>query len=545
MSKITVYRSSPYVVEKKSAEASIEKKVSISFEELRSWIRSGKIFSQLFRYRDSLMVTYDLTLISKPFASALLMRFLARNSCIRMDRKGNSQNLTFPFIFSLFYKLGKNFCARGNFLKRIQKHVAYLSHSIRSKENKQLDLAYPPLYLRTDFSFGLMSGGSVGHIAGVLNNLSHFTGKPIFLTSDQIPTVRSDWESHLITPGDEFWDFSEIPPLHFNEVFFERSKAIMSGRKPSFIYQRYSINNFSGVELAQYFQVPFVLEFNGSEIWVNRHWGNHVLKYEKLAEEIELLNLKSSDLIVVVSQPLKDQLSAIGIDPEKILVNPNGVDTDIYSPDIDGSEIREKYHLENKIVLGFIGTFGKWHGAEVLAEAFRLLLQKFPELKNSVRLLLIGDGLTLPAVKKVLSKWKLDEYVVVTGTVPQESGPKYLAASDVLVAPHVPNADGSPFFGSPTKLFEYMAMGKGIVASDLDQIGEILKHEHSAWMVEPGNAESLMEGLKTLIDDPSLRIRLGLAARNEATSLHTWKEHTRKIIDKLREKYPQTKIHPV
>jgi glycosyltransferase involved in cell wall biosynthesis len=77
-------------------------------------------------------------------------------------------------------------------------------------------------------------------------------------------------------------------------------------------------------------------------------------------------------------------------------------------------------------------------------------------------------------------------------------------------------------------------MGKGIVASDLDQIGEILEHDKSAWMVKPGDAEPLMIGLKALIDDKQLRARLGQAARREVAK-YTWKEHTRKIIDKLRE----------
>ena len=80
-----------------------------------------------------------------------------------------------------------------------------------------------------------------------------------------------------------------------------------------------------------------------------------------------------------------------------------------------------------------------------------------------------------------------------------------MAACDLLASPHVPNSDGTPFFGSPTKLFEYMAMGKGIIASDLDQIGEVLEHDHTAWMVKPGDAESLMLGLKTMIDQSGNR----------------------------------------
>jgi glycosyltransferase involved in cell wall biosynthesis len=79
-------------------------------------------------------------------------------------------------------------------------------------------------------------------------------------------------------------------------------------------------------------------------------------------------------------------------------------------------------------------------------------------------------------------------------------------------------------------------MGKGIVASDLDQIGEVLKHDQTAWMVKPGDAQSLMFGLKALIDDQPMRDRLGRAARQEVVSRYTWKEHTRKIIEKLKER---------
>jgi len=142
----------------------------------------------------------------------------------------------------------------------------------------------------------------------------------------------------------------------------------------------------------------------------------------------------------------------------------------------------------------------------------------------------------MPRVKEHLQRSGALQAATLTGLVPQEQGPAYLAASDILVASHVPNPDGSPFFGSPTKLFEYMAMGKAIVASDLDQIGEVLKHDQTAWMVKPGDAQSLMFGLKALIDDEGRRHRLGESARREVVAKYTWENHTRRIIEKLKER---------
>jgi glycosyltransferase involved in cell wall biosynthesis len=277
-----------------------------------------------------------------------------------------------------------------------------------------------------------------------------------------------------------------------------------------------------------------VLEYNGSEIWVQQHWGKP-LKYEELSERIELLNLLAADLIVVVSQPIKDELTRRGIEADKILVNPNGVDPNRYSPNVDGSGVRHQYDLNGNTIIGFIGTFGKWHGAEVLAEAFGRLLHKHPEYEERVKLFMIGDGITMPLVKQTIEKLAIKESCLLTGLIPQEKGPEYLAACDILVASHKPNPDGTPFFGSPTKLFEYMAMGKGIVASDLNQIGEVLKHDVTAWLVKPGDCASLMEGLKVLIDDKQRRQRLGRAARTEVIEKYTWREHTRKIIGKLKE----------
>src|SRR5205814_9111632 len=138
-------------------------------------------------------------------------------------------------------------------------------------------------------------------------------------------------------------------------------------------------------------------------------------------------------------------------------------------------------------------------------------------------------------VRRIVEDGAVAHAVVFTGLVQQDEGPAHLAACDVLASPHVPNPDGTPFFGSPTKLFEYMAMGKAIVASELDQIGEVLDHEHDAWLVPPNDPAALAEGIRTLAADAGLRRRLGAAARERVLERHTWRQHTRRTLDRLQE----------
>ena len=393
------------------------------------------------------------------------------------------------------------------------------------------------LFLRTDHWFNIMSGGSVGHLAGVIHGLKSFGYEAHVVSTDRLKGIQEDEHFHLCEPvygvGGNIPNFPEIL---YNDQLLSFISEHWLAWTPSFIYQRYSLGNYTGVELKKKYGVPYICEYNGSFSWMARHWGKGKILHERLVNRIELLNLHAADLVVVISQAMKDELLARGINGKKILVNPNAADPKIYSPNIDGSDVRSQYKLNRRTVAGFIGTFGQWHGAEILAKAFGMMLQRFPEYRERTRLLMIGDGVTMPLVKRNLEKFGVTENSVLTGLVPQEEGPKYLAACDVLVASHKPNPDGTPFFGSPTKVFEYMAMGKGIVASDLDQIGEILKHDCTAWLVKPGDIESLMMGLKTLIDDKPRRERLGKAAREELVAKYTWKEHTRKIIEKLKER---------
>lgn len=504
--------------------------------DIRKRIFPAHALRQLFRYRQGEFLVDRLNLFPKPFLLALWLRLSCRGSCSFKDKQGNRQQITFRFLAGLLGDLIRDGAGKFFLLRRLNSQVdALWRNGAVGSPKKRLDPTGVPVYLRTDLSFGLRSGGSVAHMAGVLNHLGQFTAEPVSLSTGDIPTARKDLTVRHLLPASRFWDYRELPCLESNETFVRQVVALLEGKKISFFYQRYSVYNVSALTLSERYRVPWVLEYNGSEVWMNRHWYRP-LKYESLAERIELLNLRRADVIVVVSRPMKDECVARGIEAEKILVNPNGVDPDRYCPEIDGSQVRRLHGLEGKTVVGFIGTFGKWHGAEVLAEAFGLLLRTFPHYRERVRLLMIGDGVTRPLVEAHLERSGASECSVLTGLVPQERGPEYLAACDLLVASHQPNPDGSPFFGSPTKLFEYMAMGKGIVASDLGQIGEVLKHDQTAWLVKPGDVQSLILGLKELIDHPEKRERMGRAARQEAVARYTWKEHTRRIVEKLRER---------
>jgi len=78
-----------------------------------------------------------------------------------------------------------------------------------------------------------------------------------------------------------------------------------------------------------------------------------------------------------------------------------------------------------------------------------------------------------------------------------------------------------------------MGMGKGIVASDLEQIGEVLEHKRTAWLVKPGDVRELADGILRLAEDKNLRNELGRNARVKALETYTWDEHVKRTLERL------------
>lgn len=456
-----------------------------------------------------------------------------------IDRNGRREAVTWgSFALRDLPRLLRDFVAGLPLRRRLRRRLRALVAAPEQRVGPPAS-AGPLHYYRTDLMFGLTAGGSVGHITGVAAGFAQqgfdvnlFACEELVFLRDKPVTMRA------VDPGQRFRNLPETRLFHYHREFTARLRKIIANEgPPALIYQRLSLNNFAGVELSREFGVPFILEYNSSNVWVSRHWGRRALRHAALSQQAEDVCFRHAQLIVVVSAPLRDELVARGVDADKILVNPNGVDPQVYSPDRFTAEDRRAVRVQRgwsaaAPVAGFIGTFSDWHGVLVLAAAIPRLKRARPDL----RFLLIGDGPLFSRVRRIVREANADDVCAFTGLVPQHEAPRLLAACDIFLSPHVPNVDGSRFFGSPTKLFEYMALGRAIVASDLEQLGEVLRHEDTALLVEPGQDEPLAAAVTRLADDEPLRRRLGEAARAEALTRYTWDAHVRRIRQALAER---------
>jgi glycosyltransferase involved in cell wall biosynthesis len=403
----------------------------------------------------------------------------------------------------------------------------------------------PVGYLRG--SFGLPSvGGSVGHTSGVVNALARMGMAPHVFACTRPVGIRDECTFTAVPiPATSCYP-NELNAHRYSRRFGRRVSRELRARRPAFLYQRYVLNDMSGVRLARRLRLPFVLEYSGSEVWIQKNWGRPIL-LAGLSKSMEDLVLRHADLVVTVSQPLEDELRSRGIAAERILFYPNCVDAREFDPDRYDDSARQRVRGElglegSSLVATFVGTFGAWHGAEVFAEAVRLLPDDVEG--RHVRCLFVGDGPGAPRVRQILEVDLRSEKAVMAGARPQGEAPSILASSDILVSPHVPNKDGSAFFGSPTKLFEYMAMAKPIVASDLDQIGSVLRGwtpgggepglDPFAILVRPGDPQALAEGLtKAFRLTPLERADLGRRARAQVLRAFRWEDCVGAVVHRL------------
>jgi glycosyltransferase involved in cell wall biosynthesis len=173
-------------------------------------------------------------------------------------------------------------------------------------------------------------------------------------------------------------------------------------------------------------------------------------------------------------------------------------------------------------VVGYAGHLYAWKGVDALLRALALT--------PDVRALVVGGHEREPdlaRLKALARELGVDTRVTFTGHVEPSKVPGLLAQAMILVLPN-PASAISTHFTSPLKLFEYMAAGRAIVASDLPAIREVLRDGETALLVEPADPAAIAEAVERLIEDHAFAQRLARAAHARAAEF-TWARRAERL----------------
>jgi len=400
------------------------------------------------------------------------------------------------------------------------------------------------VYLRADFWNRIISGGSYGHTCYVAKELNRTSERLVGLLAQPYELLdHFGVQQILMEPPRLVEDESVMATA--TDHYYPILKTACQVLRPAYLYERVCLGNYAAALVSRDLKIPYLVEYNGSELSMQKSFekATSPYRYHDIYLAAEALAFRQATAISVVSEIVKQDLVSRGVDARKILVNPNGADVGSYAP----ATISEKAAIRRELgfgdghrVVGFTATFGGWHGVDVLAAAIPGICAASPD----IRFLLIGDGVHKSLVDDRVAAHGLGDRVRAVGRVAQAEGARLLKVCDLYVAPHNAHMVDSRFFGSPTKIFEYMALSGGIVASDLEQIGQVLSpalrtndlndknlsvRDERAVLCAPGHVEEFIEAVVALAARPELCSALGRNARQAVIDQFSWARHVERL----------------
>ncbi|WP_417462406.1 glycosyltransferase family 4 protein [Kordiimonas sp.] len=243
----------------------------------------------------------------------------------------------------------------------------------------------------------------------------------------------------------------------------------------------------------------------------------------RILERIERFMYQRADLIVPVTEAFQRRLRSYGIAAEKMYVVTNGVDGALFPARPRNDKLREELGLQNKFLIGYVGTHGMAHNLEFVVEA----LAKFNE--HDVHLLCIGDGARKPAIMEKAQRLGLSN-VTFLDPVPKEETYLYLATLDAVLIP-LRKADTFKTV-IPSKIFESAAMQKPILLGVDGEARGIIERYNAGLYFEPENAESFKKALLRIKDEAGLRATCSAGGRALAAA-YDRRTLARKMLDRI------------
>ncbi len=384
------------------------------------------------------------------------------------------------------------------------------------------------LYLLADRGHDLTRiQGYTVHVQKILENLRRKNHRPFLLT------INSQWQ----LPG--FENYASIPHVYCRGVhkFMPYTGALNSLRifrkimklnetyHFDLIHERYGLYSLGGAVAARFLNIPYFLEVNAPLIEEKQLFTSPMKGVPRwIAELISRMNYSFADHIFAVSKILQSYLAERAVvSPSKISVLPNASDA-ITLNEQQKLEIRERFGLNSEVTVGYVGTFQPWFGIENLVKA----LPRIISFEKKVIFLFIGDGEAKKKCDVLSQQLGVRHKIKFIDALSHEKLQELLAILDIGVAPY--KKLPVKFYGSSMKVFDYMAGGSAIVASDIGQVSEIVEHEKSGLLVPPGDGNALAEAILRLVQNPKLRRSLGETAKAKLQDNHTWAGYADRLV---------------
>lgn len=309
----------------------------------------------------------------------------------------------------------------------------------------------------------------------------------------------------------------ELLEIAYNVPLYFRLRRVWREFGPDVLYERHHLYLFAGAWLARRSGVPYLLEVN-SPLYAER-LKNGGLSLQAVARTSEQWVWRQADALLPVTQVLADIVAAAGVERRRLHVIPNGIDPARFVPYAPLAAAKARLGLAQATVLGFTGFVRDWNA---LDRVIRYIAR--PSNTHCV-LLLVGDGPARPALEALADELGVRARVHITGVVERDHIRDHVAAFDVALQPAA-----NPY-ASPLKLFEYLVLGRAVVAPAQPNLLEVLHDGEDAVLFDPHAADGLERALDRLVHDPALRQRLGERAAQLITARdYTWSGNARRVV---------------
>lgn len=474
------------------------------------------VFSDNLQYQTKIKILKGILLFAK-----------ADKKKIIDDKGGEIEVYTGDFIFSCIPALLGEFVFAfvGVVFSFVFLNLFFLFLRARKKQPHYDDKGDYFAFDQSTFAFSDVEGGDAGYRLELADGFAASGEEIRFLTSCSLQFKGTKSKVFLIKPGRMFDSFYDIQKLLYNFRFIWQASRLFSQNKPLAVIQYHDPFDFSGALLATIFNIPLIIDVHNVNFLELSYWYKHHLAYFiKLAENICMTR---ADLILTISEELRDIVKGMAPKGKQIIVKPNGVNVDHFKPLGKGKDVREKYGIKAEVIVGYAGSFDITHGLDVFAEAIEILSEK----NDRIHFLLVGRGAKNLEIKSFVEQKKLGSRVTMVGDVPHYEIPVYLDACDILIALYT----HPDFFNSPLKILEYMAMEKAVVATSQGQIAKMIDHREQGVLIDLKDKNSLVDAITLLADNKDMRIKVGKKARKKVMENYTWKMTAEKIIKAYRD----------